>query len=151
MNQNDWIDIVTAAAQILIAASVAYVAFRSYYLSKEQHRLTLFEKRYKVFGVIKKFFDDFMISARVDNENLSRFINDTVEIEFLFGNDIVNFKSEIINKSIQLKQNHSRLDRGIQDEQERTRLANESMELEIWLASQNKKAKGIFKKYLYFD
>lgn len=151
MSQKDWVDILTAIAQILIAAAVAYVAFRSYFLSKESHRLSLFDKRYNVFSVIKKFFDNFIISATVENKNLSEFIIGTVEVDFLFGADIADYKNEVIEKSIQLIQIHSKFNRGIQDKQERERLANESMELETWFAIQGKEIKEIFKKYLCFD
>ncbi len=159
MPHNNWIEIITAFAQIGIAVSVACIAFQSYkvnragfYVNKDQLRLNLFDRRYKVFEDTRNFLRDFTIlTTEIDSKKFPEFILNTIETEFLFGNEVKDYRQEIINKYVRLKTINSRFERNMPDHKERERLAQEASDLESWLASQDEQLKKIFRKYLHFS
>lgn len=143
--------------QLSIAVFLAYIAWQTYKInktnssvSKDQLRLNLFDRRYKVFEAFRTFLSDFMITARIENADLSKFILNTTGSFFLFEEDIVIYRVEIQEKAIRHKQVLSMLDRGVQDDDKRSRLAEEAAELEMWFGEQYSKVGEVFRKYLHF-
>ncbi len=152
-----WVDIVSAIAQIGIAASVAYVAWQNYkinrsgyYLNKDQLRLSLFDRRYKVFDAFRTLLVDFSITAKVDLTKFSKFTFDTLDTEFLFGKEVVAYRQKIIDNLLRLRLIHNKLEKGPSNDEERERLAKEMETLEEWLANQDESVEALFRKYLRF-
>jgi len=153
-----WPQTLASIAQIIIAAAVAYVAWQNYkinkdtfYVNKDKIRLDLFDRRYIVFEAFKNFFLAFIGPAKIESKNLSEFINLTSSADFLFGEEIVKYREEVINNSRKLKQIHYRFDRSELNETDRKKFAEEAEKLEEWLAHQNANLGKIFKKYLNFQ
>lgn len=155
---NICMDVVSTIADILIAASVAYVAYQSYkiekasfYVNKNQFRLSLFDRRYKVFEAFRSFLQSFSITAKINNASLSEFYLGTIDTEFLFGKEVVSYRENFIKKCNRLKAISHKFKYGITDDQQRTELAQESSDLEEWFVDQNIQIKELFKKYLHFS
>lgn len=143
--------------QIIIAILLAYIAWQNYrineagfYINKDKLRLDLFDRRYKIFEAFRALFLDFAINAKVDSTKLSEFIINTTDTEFLFGNEVTLYREEVKDNLFRLRTIHGRLERGVPEDVERGKLAEEAEKLEEWLVSQNDHIKKLFKKYLRF-
>ena len=153
-----WIAILSAVAQLGVAASVAYIAWQSYkvdragyYVNKDQLRLSLFDRRYKVFDAFRTYLMNFMVTAKIDYEKFGKFVFDTADAEFLFGREVREYRENVIDNSVRLRRVHIKLEKGIENEDERRRFAEESEKLEEWLAAQDDHFTKLFKKYLHFS
>lgn len=143
--------------QLLITIFLAYIAWGTYKInkvnssiSKDKLRLDLFDRRYKVFEAFRTFLGDFITTARIENANLSKFILNTTDTLFLFEEDITIYKKELQEKAIRHKQVLSMLERGVQDDDKRIKLAEEAEKLEKWFGEQYSKTGEVFRKYLHF-
>ena len=154
------IEAISAIAQILIATSVAYVAWQNYIINKDrfrvdsdQMRLNLYDRRYKVFEGFRSYFLSFVIQAEINMDELQEFMLTTVDTGFLFGEEVVEYRKIVIDNSIKLKQIIAKLERGVGEDQKRAHLAVEAEKLEKWFVSENENEKinTLFKKYLHFS
>ncbi|MBL7045311.1 MAG: hypothetical protein ISR98_01795 [Parcubacteria group bacterium] len=65
--------------------------------------------------------------------------------------DIAKYRKEVIDNCVQLRQIHSKLERGIVDDVERKRFAEEAESIEKWLTNQDEYISQLFRKYLLFQ
>ncbi len=90
-----FVDIATA----MIAASIAYVAWSQYLLSKSKFKLDLFEKRFKVFEATRIFLDAASSSGGPTSADFDNFHTGNSGDKFLFDSDISDYLTEIDSKA----------------------------------------------------
>lgn len=77
-----------------ITMALAYVTYK---LNRNNHRLSLFDKRYKIYDALKSLLES-IVEARLSEETYSVFKKKRMEAEFLFERDILDYLSEIESK-----------------------------------------------------
>jgi len=144
--------------EILIAVLLAYIAWQNYkinnavfYVNKDTLRLSLFDRRYKIFEAFKNYFLNFLIVAKTDDKKLSEFILNTSEAEFLFGKEVVEYRDNIIDNSVRLRQIYLKLERQDLEKNELKKLAEEVENIEKWFSRQRGRISEVFRKYLHFS
>jgi hypothetical protein len=106
-----------------------------------QYRLSLFERRLKIFDATTKLFGEITREARVDLGQLFTFLRETRECELLFGHEIKEYLDEVYKKGVDL---HTRRPDGRPEDIE------PETQLLIWFADQFPVATQKFLKYLDF-
>jgi len=137
--------------EILIAISLVCIAYQNWRIQKDKLRLDLYDKRYKIFQAIKDLSTSFLKNGVTNRKDLSQFIIDTSEVDFLFEDDIKENIDEIRKKSLRAIHLAERLDnRGVGTQEDRENIAKELEELEKWSINHPNRLKSLFKEYLWF-
>ena len=91
-------DILLGIGQIVIGATIVYVAYEQHALSKRQESVDqlwfkheLYERRSSVYRATLRFIAHVVQKASMDIVTLSEFYRDTAECDFLFGLEIRNY------------------------------------------------------------
>jgi len=69
-------------SNVLVAAAVAYIAYRQYSLAREKFKLDMFEKRFAVYKATQRFLTVILQDGKVDLEKLFDFRRDTQDLAF---------------------------------------------------------------------
>lgn len=125
---------------LLVAATVAYIAFQQYSINRRQYRLALFEKRMAVFNTTVTFIASVLQTTRPSLNDCIQFIRETRDHEFLFGADVRDFIDSVFKKATKLEMYNQM---GAQNASERAETLN-------WFDGKIKGAREIFLKYLDF-
>ncbi|MCC6934198.1 MAG: hypothetical protein IT406_00680 [Candidatus Yanofskybacteria bacterium] len=140
---------------ILITILLAYVAWQNYKINqansriqKDKLRLDLFERRLKVFSACQELFATILREANVDRDRLFKFLRDSSDVEFLFGDEIKTYLDEIYKKGLKLSYINQRLNSGSQEKREE--LAEEDSQILGWFEKQFSVSRDFFRKYLHF-
>lgn len=152
-------DIISALLTPIIAIFLAYIAYRDHRLRKEQFKLNLYNRRYKIYKAVERLLKKFRKNGKIDLENLKEFETGTNERDFLFDDDVLKYIDLIRNNAIKFWDRYNRLNElnlpsDNQDktlEEKRKKLADENCELSIWLINQLDDSRNLFKKYLKID
>src|SRR4030042_5371894 len=94
--------ILTGLLTPIIACIALYIAWQQHVTAKRKLRLELYEKRYRIYVIIKKYLS----SGGNSNDDLKRwsdFDSDTNEAKFLFSNDIKNYIEDIKKRNAAIK------------------------------------------------
>ena len=134
----------------IIAIIVARIAYDQYRTAKDKLRLDLFDKRF----VVYKAFDDFrrlvQDSGNVELADLQEFHRKTEMVVFLFDSDIIDYRQELYQKAVDLRQLNQKLDR-LDVGDERTRVVKEESKLLKWFIDQINDVANRFAPYLRFE
>jgi hypothetical protein len=83
------------AATGILGIATALISWRQYASSREQIRIALFDKRYKVYAAAKRFIATIIRNDRVEDEDLLEFWRDTSDCGFLFPSEVGNLLERI--------------------------------------------------------
>lgn len=108
-----------------------------------EYRLSLFERRMRIFDATTKLFGEIGRDAKVDYAQLFTFVRDTRERDLLFGEEIKEYLDEIYKKGVDLHVYGQRLER-------QPEFIDPESELLIWFTNQFPIATQKFLKYLDF-
>lgn len=146
------IELISSALTPIIAITVTYIAYKQYKIDKDNLRLALYEKRFKVYQSVRGVISYLSVDSDGGNEEYYKFLESIDEGEFLFDNEISEYLENIRLKVIRLKILEKKLKESpLQVGDERTKFVNEEEELVKWFSDQIKTAKELFSKYLSFD
>lgn len=145
----------------IIAILASYIAYRQYRTAKAKLKLDLYEKRLKIFKYFKTFIWqritnlEFVINEH-ENE-LRDFEINTTESMFLFGDEIVKFRNDLIINGKNLIKKEREIKRRIDednlhftDPMALKELQIESHEISTWFETEHKNIENRFRKYLDF-
>jgi len=135
---------------VLVAAAVAYIAYRQHSLAKEKFKLDMFEKRFSVYKATQRFLTVIFQSTRVDVDKLFEFRRDTQDATFLFGQEIPAYLERLDKQALDLMAIADRC-RDLPVGEERTRLCNEETQLLQALIGELPNLKNVFASYLRFN
>ena len=94
-NLSNIMSISMAASFSLITTTIVY---ESYKLNRNNHRLSLFDKRYKVYSALIRLLASTTRYDSLSKELLSDFSEKRIEAKFLFESDILEYLGEIERK-----------------------------------------------------
>ena len=133
-----------------IAMFVAWIAFQQYQVAKRKLRHELFDRRYEVYESVRKFLSSVATHARVDGDEMVKFLEGTATAKFLFDSEVSEYIEEIYRNSLK----HSMYDKLLKNEFERDKrlslIEKESEKLE-WLTTQFTVMNEVFGEYLKVD
>jgi hypothetical protein len=156
----EWLKVLAGPAAQIIASiaalSVTWVfSSRQTEIADAQRRIAaakldfdLYEKRYAAFEAARKLWREVVQHANVETSQLDEFMIGTVDAEFLFGDDVVQYLEKFRKKVAQLQNTQSRLDSTKKDLNTRGDLANSKKKQFTELTEEYEKMKAVFKPYL---
>jgi hypothetical protein len=107
----------------------------------------LYEKRYAAFEAARKLWREVVQHGNVEMSQMDEFMIGTVDAEFLFGNDVVQYLEKFREKVARLQTTQSRLEL-TKDQNKRGNLANFKKKHFTDLTEEYEKMKAVFKPYL---
>ncbi len=135
---------------IIISIIVTYIAYQQHRVEKDEVRLALYEKRFLVYQSVVAFLNIILINANVKNDELNQFYTKTAESNFLFGNEVSDYLTDMKKKAIRIMWLNERLKTApISDE--RNKLVKEDSELVEWFNNQFEETTKLFRKYLSLE
>lgn len=145
---NEWI---SPTLTIVIAAFVAYIAWKQYLTAKLKLTLDLFDRRYKVWRALEDFLLVLIRRADVSDDDFRRFVMDTGDAAFLFPEDVPEYLQLVRERAAQLqywkREYRSAYEAKSDDYDHRSVVDGIHKEL-TWLTGQIEPAREHFKKYL---
>lgn len=143
------IQLLSALLTPVIAVVTTYIAIQQYRTSRLKFKLELFEKRYAIYQGVKNFILSAVHAANLSNDDFFKFNEETQDAFFLFDERVDRYIDELRSKGARLRYVNERLsDQSLPIGEERSKLAEEHAELNIWFGNQLFESKQVFKKHL---
>lgn len=138
----------------LIAAIVAWIAYRQYKTSDNKLRLDLYDRRHQIFNKLVSALQEILTENKVKDEHILNLHTIKIQGYFLFEEDVSNYLDEVFKKVDNLHM----LIRTFIDQQssnanqveETKRDLEEKSQLMKWIEEQFEISKTKFAKYLDF-
>jgi CYTH domain-containing protein len=145
-------DLVLPIATFSLSVAVGIVAWQQWRVARNKLRLDLFDRRYKVYNATRAFLS-LVLDNAVTEEKLAEFNLATSDAEFLFGDDVVQFLTQIRQRatnllSLKIPDKFTILPARIAEEME-LRAASKQQDLR-WLGEQITETTKVFGRYLGF-
>lgn len=85
---NGLLDILKALAAPIVAYAALRVSRQQVRINESKLRLDMYDRRVKVYGAVKNLLGAFMTDGRLSTSDLMRFREQIVEADFLFGEEV---------------------------------------------------------------
>lgn len=95
MKMTTWIQVLQALLTPTIGIIAAYVAWQQYRLAKQKHDIDIFNRRMQVYKTTIAFLVKCERTHSISEEDFYAWLMDAADAEFLFGQEIVDFISDI--------------------------------------------------------
>lgn len=125
----------------LIALLAVYIAWQQHKTNRDHFRLALLERRLKVFGGVQELIATVLRQARIRPEDLSKFLWETRESDFLFGPEIGKYLHELYAKASDVF-----IFEEVVDQESR----NKKRDALVWFSGQGDETKKKFGHYMAF-
>ena len=146
------VEIASACLTPVIAVLVVHIAWQQHKTSRDNLRLALYEKRFRVYAGLNDLITAVIREADVSLEDLRKLDAATNERVFLFGNDIDKYIQEVRKKAVRLRHVNKQLHYGdLPVGDRRNQLAEEDQGLLHWFTEQLSNSGEKFREYLYFE
>lgn len=132
--------VIAGALPIGIAIAVAYIAWAQYQVNRRQYRLALFERRMAIYTAVTARCAAVVSANASDLDGNIKFLRETRDHEFLFGQEVVAFITEIWKQGNNLS-TYMAL---------RPRQPAKEAEIVNWFNTQLSEARKHFAKYIDF-
>src|SRR5690242_8582931 len=86
----------------LIALIAVYIAYQQYKVNQRKLNLDLYEKRFRIYKVLKELLGRMMTQGKIEMKDLADIDYDIKDSIFLFEDDISKYIEEVKKKSIRL-------------------------------------------------
>ncbi len=134
----------------VLAIVGTFIVINQYRLQRWRWRLELYDKRYPVFISTMEYISYVAQHRNVSDEVLFKFLRESKDKEFLFGDDIKNHLENLYKKGLDLQLNEIELKPEPVGEK-RNQMVRRSSELFSWFTNQFEVSKKLFGKYLAVD
>ncbi|SRR5260221_4893508 len=141
----DWEKVVRVFSALLtplIAIIAAYVAYQQYKVNRNQFRLTLRDRRLKVFEATIELIVAVLRTSKAEQADLTKFLVGTSERDFLFGSDITDYLKTVYDKAVDLY--------ALSDARGEEQIAQWKAAV-LWFSGQSEEARKKFAKYVAFS
>lgn len=134
-----------------IAIVTTYIAWQQWKINERKYKLDLYDRRLRIYREIIKTIGLVQRDADISTENLTIFLGEVSEADFLFDNEISLYIKELYSHGINLWRNNKDYRDDTQTKPEgynHTKIA-ENINAEItWFTKQFNVSKDLFSKYL---
>ncbi len=96
---------------LVLAASVAIVAWLQWWVALNKFRLDLFDRRYKVYDATRKFLSAIVGEATFTDRQLVEFYGETSDAGFLFDADVVDYLEQIRKRALDMRAHQKHFER----------------------------------------
>jgi hypothetical protein len=93
---------VTAVMVLVLVAGVGWIAFMQIRIAAAQHRLNLYDKRFKVFVAAGTYIGHLLDEGRISEANLKEYNLGVAGAAFLFENDVNIYLDSLRRRSLSL-------------------------------------------------
>lgn len=135
----------------VIAIITASILILQYLLAKRRWRLDLYDKRYPVYLTTMQYISFIIQEANLTQEELVKFLRNSKDKEFLFGDDVKGYLNELYSKGVGLMRYTRLQERKNLQEEKRLGYVDKETELLEWFRNQFEVSKRLFGQYLSID
>jgi hypothetical protein len=139
----------------IIAIIAVYIAIQQYYINKRKLNLDLYDKRFAIYVILKKFLMTLMEHGGASHNEMVDFDLETKCAKFIFEEDINLKIKEIINKTEESNKIKERIEpyhsgSKLKDDDNYKVLWSMYSELNQWFSNERQNLEDSFLKYLNF-
>ena len=136
-------------ATLFLSIAVVVIAALQLRVADDKLRLDLFDRRYKVYDVTRKFLIQIAQYNSFDESELVDFAAGISDAEFPFRADVVEYLKQIRKRALDMRDQQMILEQELQDG-ELSRRANAEWDQRSWLREQITDMASVFTPYLRF-
>jgi hypothetical protein len=144
-----WIQGLTSLATPIIAAAVAYIAWRQWKTNHHSLNERLFDRRMEVIQQVQSSLRNFFQSFEISGDQLNRFKEAMEKATFLFDDNLADWMREVHDRMIEVSQAEKEIER-LPVGEERTKLNEITTEKLKWLGHQRDIAMQKFRPFMTF-
>jgi hypothetical protein len=133
---------------LVVAASVALIAYRQWRTEQNKLKLELFDRRWKIYGDVNEVLGHIFREADADLPVISQYSKAIRDVDFLFNKEIYEYFDELRKKIILLRTSRERFS-PLPVGEERTRWVNENHETLMWIVGQSDVLKEKVRPFLH--
>lgn len=142
---DDWLRIVSTVSTFAIGVAASFLAYQQFRISKSKLRFDLYERRLRLFNVVRDFASTVALTGELDSGKLYR---DTIERYFLFDKDVCDYIDEMYEKAKQFERTKLDLSQSNVDDEARKKLNAKRVEMKTWFFNQSDNMIKVFSKDL---
>ncbi len=135
---------------LVLAITTGTIIVLQYLLAKRHWRLSLYDKRYPVFLATMEYLSFIGQQASIKQDQLTKFLRDSRDKEFLFKKDVQEHLGQLYNKGVDLMTLGTELENKPVGEK-RSRLVDKQSKILSWFSKQFEISKELFGEYLRID
>jgi hypothetical protein len=144
-----WLTILSGLLTPAIALFIAVVAWFQWTTARDKLRLDLFDRRYAVYEVARKFVQQILANGNVTHEQMNEFTWGTRTAKFVFDEDVEDYLLELWNRALHLQAFNLQMNNNRVTGEEQRRATVDKWELmNNWFLEQDKVFDDKFKPYL---
>lgn len=150
--ESSWVQTLSALLTPMIAVVATYVAWQQWNTNKLNSKLDRYDRRLKVYVQTRDLIAKVMRSADADLEDLFEFWREVSEADFLFGEDIPAYLTELFENGVDLQHANKAYEANrVVPQAHYDSAANTAKmhDLSVWFSNQHKVAKAKFMPYLH--
>ncbi len=144
------VELLSALLTPLIGIVGTIIVIFQYRLARSRWRLALYDKRYPVFLSVRDYILFAIQSGEMTNEEITKLLRNSIDFEFLFGDEIKNYLTELHKKGTKLQILAGRLEK-VQDDKGRDNTLIQKKEVTDWFWKQLEESSKLFGAYLHID
>lgn len=147
------LDVLKGLLTPAIAIIASYIAYQQYQVNKRKFDFERFEKRFKVFNVVRDMLIRMQRDFKPEIAELQTFIGETLEADFVFGPEIPAYIDEMVKRGWLLRSAHDQyrdMFQPIPQGYDHEKVVNQIHDQETWFTNQITTGvlKAKFKPYL---
>ena len=148
MAEPHWTQVLAALLTPTIAVFGLFIAYLQWRTAQNKLKLELFEKRFAVYDVARRFIASVITSGKAKDEEMNKFLSGTCETKWLLNDDIATyFDEQIWGNSVDLQALDAELE-GAPFGDERTKNVQRQGQIKKWLIDQYKVLDEKFSPFL---
>lgn len=149
---NGLLDLLKALAAPIVAAAALRVSRQQVRINETKLRLDMYDRRVKVYGAVKDLLGAFLANGTLSTADLVTFREQIAEADFLFGEDVQDYLTEMDKQARRLIIEETKYRRRTQQKSEESERAYEAVDaLHFWFLDQPEAAKAMFKRSLSME
>lgn len=139
---------------LVVSVAAFFVALMQFILAREKFKADLFEKRLKVLQELEKHLTEIVSKNDYTSTMMQKLYDDTISVNYLFGDDIVSLMNELDTNGRQLHYIKERLrekdghDNDAVVGDERKKMSKERDRITTWFMDTHKNIRETFSPYL---
>jgi hypothetical protein len=144
MTLDTWLRIISTISTVLIGLAAFFIAYQQFKISRSKLKFDLYERRLKLFNVVKDFCGQTAMKGRIETAESSALYHDTIERHFLFEQAISAYIGEVYERAKQLQRTQLELERPRLADEEKTALDKQVVAQLSWFYDQAENIMRVF-------
>ena len=151
MSSSEVIEISTALLTPLIAVLALYIAYQQFKINQGRLKREEYQRKVAMYGFFKEYISAIIRNGTIADRECIDFYHNTAECDFLFGQELIDYREKIYEKGIDLAMHSDTISRTGSprpkgEDEKRAEAIKRKKELFSWFSKQPTEIRRLFAK-----